>query len=104
DKTSYAFGESINVTFSGGPGNAKDWIGVYPLGTLPQPGSTIWGYVGGGGHTATTGVTAGTITLAAGSENNAGDWPLPVRDWIASFLFSDGYTSIGSIEFDVRAQ
>jgi phospholipase C len=101
-KTSYAPGEPIVVMFSGGPGNANDWIGVYPKGTAPHPGSTIWGYVGGGGHTATTGVTSGTITLAAGSENNAGDWPLASGAWTAYYLVADGYTSIASIEVDVH--
>jgi phospholipase C len=101
-QTSYVKGDPIVFTFSGGLGNPKDWIGVYPRNVAPHSGSTIWGYVGGGGHTATTGVTAGTITLAAGSQNNAGDWPLPVGQWTAYFLVNDGYTSIASVPFDVK--
>jgi phospholipase C len=96
-KTSYTAGETIVVTFSGGPGNARDWIGVYPAGTTPHPGSTIWEYVGGS-HTAGAALTQGTVQLGAGS----GTWPLTVGSWTAYFLVDDGYTPIGSIEFDVR--
>jgi phospholipase C len=95
-------GDPLVFTFAGGPANPKDWIGVYPRNVAPHSGSTIWGYVGGGGHTATTGVAAGTITLAAGSENNAGDWPLPVGSWTAYYLVNDGYTAIASVQFDVK--
>jgi phospholipase C len=101
-QTSYNFGDPIVVTFSGGPGNPKDWIGVYPRNATVKAGSTIWGYVGGGGHTATTGVSSGMITLAQGSQNNASDWPLPRGSWTAYFLVNDGYTSIASVEFDVK--
>jgi phospholipase C len=96
-KTSYAVGEAVVVSFTNGPGNAKDWIGVYPKGTSPHPGSTIWQYVNGT-HTATTGVTQGTVQLGAGS----GTWPLTVGQWMAYYLVNDGYTSIASVEFDVK--
>jgi hypothetical protein len=55
----------------------------------------------GGGHFATSGRTDGAITLTAGSENHAGDWPLHAGHWVAWFLVSDGYTSIASVEFTV---
>jgi hypothetical protein len=61
----------------------------------------IWGYVGGGGFTATSGRTEGAITLAAGSENHAGDWPLHAGRWVAWFLVNDGDTSVASVEFTV---
>jgi hypothetical protein len=96
-KTSYAVGEPIVVNFSGGPGNPKDWIGVYPKGTAPHPGSTIWNYVDGS-HTAGAGLSQGTVTLGTGS----GTWPLTVGQWMAYFLVNDGYTPIASIEFDVK--
>ena len=35
NKALYAPGESISVAFTNGPGNAKDWIGVYPENRLP---------------------------------------------------------------------
>jgi hypothetical protein len=102
DRTSYAPGDPIVVTFHDGPGNPRDWIGVYAKGVAPAPSSIIWGYVGGGGHTATTGVTDGTVTLQAGSENQAGAWPLAVGTYVAYYLVDDGYSSIASVQFDVK--
>jgi phospholipase C len=101
DKAAYAAGEPIAISFQNGPGHQKDWIGVYPRGTTPAPISTIFGYVGGGGHVATGGRTDGTITLSAGSENRAGDWPLKAGHWVAWFLVNDGYTPIASVNFTV---
>src|SRR5581483_8628423 len=100
-KTSFAPGESIVVTFANGPGNPKDWIAVYPKGVTPHSGSTIWSYVGGG-HTASAGLTQGTVTLDATSVNQASSWPLAVGSWTAFYLVNDGYSSIASIEFDVK--
>ena len=53
-KTTYKPGEDIVLTFSDGPGNAKDWVGVYKEGQTPgDVGSTLWFYVDGtdGGST-----------------------------------------------------
>lgn len=98
DKVTFAPNEDIVVHFSGGPGNPTDWIGVYPRTSAVQPGSTIWGYVGGGGHTASVGNTSGTITLGAGS----GAWPLAAgTSWSIYYLVADGYTSIAGTEFDI---
>jgi phospholipase C len=96
-KTSYAVGEPIVVTFSGGSGNPDDWIAVYPKGITPHQGSTIWSYVGGT-QTAGVGLSMGTVTLGPGS----GTWPLAVGQWMAYFLLDDGYTPIASVEFDVK--
>jgi phospholipase C len=100
-KPTYAPGEPLVVSFAGGRGNAKDWIGVYPMGVSPHEGSIVWGYVGGGGHTAGAGVRDGTITLGPGSENDT-NWPLPPGKWLAYFLVDDGYTALVSTEFSVR--
>jgi phospholipase C len=104
DKTSYASGETITATFSGGPGNPKDWIAVYPRTATPSPGSTLWNYCATNTHTATaTGVTSGTVTLSASSANNASSWPLPAgSQWTAYYLVNDGYTSIASVQFDIH--
>ena len=101
-KTSYDLGEPIVFTFAHGPGNPKDWIGVYALGDSPHASSIIWGYVGGNGHTASAGRTDGTISLAAGSQNNAADWPLHTGSWVAYFLVNDGYTPLASVQFDIH--
>ena len=104
DKTSFASGESITVHFSGGPGNPKDWIAVYPRTSPVQQGSTAWQYCASGTHTAPgQGVTSGTITLDATSVNNASAWPLAAgSSWTAYYLVNDGYTSVGSVQFDIH--
>lgn len=65
-KTSYTVGESIVINFAGGPGNAKDWIGIYTNGVTPDgnPASLDWRYTNG---TQTSGgnATAGSVTFPA---------------------------------------
>jgi hypothetical protein len=104
DKTSFASGETITAHFSGGPGNPKDWIAVYPRTDTPHSGSTAWNYCATNSHTATTAtVTSGTVTLGASSVNNATDWPLKAgSSWTAYYLVNDGYTSIASVQFDIH--
>jgi hypothetical protein len=93
DKSIYATNETIQVTFANGPGNAKDWVGIYPDGAVPGgPASTIWNYVNGS-HSATSGKTNGTIVFANGL-SNAGKW-------VAYFLLNDGYTQLASVAFTV---
>ncbi len=96
DATAYAVGQPIVASFVGGTGNAKDWIGVYPRGVPPHPGSTIWAYIGGG-HTASAAPFDGSVTLGAGS----GSWPLAAGAWTAYYLVDDGYTYLASFDFDV---
>lgn len=89
----YLPGEDIVVSFSGGPGGTKDWIGVYPTGTTPgSVGSTIWRYTdntqdGNIGH------TEGFVTFPGGL-NFAGDWT-------AFYLLDDAYETIAEVNFRV---
>ena len=65
--------EAISVAFAGGPGNPKDWIGIYPEGVTPgSTGSTLWNYVNGT-RTAGTGLREGSMTFGSGL-NLAGVW------------------------------
>jgi phospholipase C len=106
DKPTYAQGEAIHVTFTGGPGNQpKDWIGVYPYGpsgpTPPQPGSFAWEYIDGT-QTAGASPAMGTVTIDASSIGSMGTWPMPQGGYIAYYLLNDGYTSVASIDFNVQ--
>ncbi len=38
DKTEYAQNEPIVATFTGGPGNQQDWVGIYKKGRLREEG------------------------------------------------------------------
>ncbi|WP_193213472.1 fibronectin type III domain-containing protein [Luteolibacter marinus] len=77
EKSVFAPGEDIAVTYEGGPGLATDWIGIYKKGQNPGPvASTTWQYV-----TGTSGIRHFTTNLPAG-------------EWFAAFFTNDGYTEI----------
>ena len=89
----YYPGEDIVFSFANGPGNPKDWIGIYEEGQIPGgPTSTLWAYVDGtqDGNTAKT---DGTISFAQGL-NAAGNY-------VAYFLLNDGYGIMASNAFKV---
>jgi hypothetical protein len=91
--TEYATGEDITVYFSGGPGNSKDWVGVYPEGVVPgDVGSTRWAYVDGtqGG---VSGLSEGSVTFGGGVGS--------VGTWKAYLLENDGYTVLAEATFTV---
>lgn len=93
DHHAYLPGEAIVATFSGGPANPKDWIGVYPEAVTPgSQSSTIWRYVDGG--------TAGNAGLSAGSVS----WPNGLGfagPWTAFLLLNDGYDVLAQTTFTV---
>ena len=76
NKSSYLSGETINVSFGNGPGNSKDWVGLYRPDVTPgDVGSLVWAYVSGT-TTAGEGLTEGVITFAGG---------LPAGSYVALF-------------------
>lgn len=92
DHATYLPGEPIAISFANGPGNPLDWIGIYPDGRDPGPGSTAWLYVSGS-QTSGAGLKEGKVTFINGL-NLAGDWN-------AFLLVNDGYESVGSVKFSV---
>jgi hypothetical protein len=84
DKASYGSSEDIIASWTAGPGNTNDWIGIYPRGVTPSTGSSGWLYVNGT-TTATEGVVNGSVTFTPFSLPGAGDWT-------AWYLLEDGYT------------
>jgi hypothetical protein len=92
DKRVYAKGEKITVTFTNGPGNALDWIGIYPEGVTPAPSSTIYRYVDNT-TTGTTALTSGTVTFDNGL-------PIPGK-WVAYFLENDSYNALAQEAFTI---
>ena len=92
-RENYFPGEAISIAFSGGPGNPKDWIGVYPEGVTPgSTGSTLWNYVNGT-RTPGAGLREGAMTFGSGL-NLAGIWT-------AYLLVNDGYTVVTNASFNV---
>jgi hypothetical protein len=95
DKLVYAVLEPIDATFSGGPGNPTDWVGIYRPGQVPGNGvdfSTLWLYVNGT-QTADVGLTDAWVTFDPGL-SEAGAW------W-AGFFANDGYELLDSLAFTV---
>ncbi|TCP64415.1 exonuclease III [Baia soyae] len=82
-KQAYSTGEAIQINFNQGPGNAKDWIGIYRKGSANSP-SLDWVYVNGS-KTASSGVTQGLVTLNGVLEAGA---------YEIRFFANDGYTKI----------
>ena len=59
----YVAGSPITVDFNNGPGNPKDWVGLYRPDMTPGPdGSLKWSYVSGT-QTAGDGLTNGSVAL-----------------------------------------
>ncbi len=79
DKLQYKPNETITVTYSAGPGNAKDWVGIYKKGQTPGGiASTTWKYVNSGS------LVSGTLTFTLAT---AGEYYI-------TFLENDGYTEL----------
>ncbi|WP_026705258.1 fibronectin type III domain-containing protein [Flavobacterium soli] len=79
DTIAYALNTPINVSFTDGPGNENDWIGLYKITQTPSSSSPaqLWSYVGGD--------TSGTITFNG--------LTTPGR-YYATFLENDGYNEL----------
>lgn len=92
-KPAYGPGEAITIAFSGGPANAKDWIGIYPKGVTPgSTPSALWFYVNGT-QTASVGLAAGSVTFTGGLSKTG---PFDVH-----LLRDDGYSILASTSLNV---
>ena len=95
NKRIYLPSEPITITFTNGPGNRLDWIGLYKAGQTPGgPASTDYLYVDGttGGSKA---LTDGSVTFSKGLTATG--------DYVAFFLENDGYNVLASEAFTIKA-
>ncbi|MFT4538131.1 MAG: endonuclease/exonuclease/phosphatase family metal-dependent hydrolase [Planctomycetota bacterium] len=102
DQVSYAVGQQIVASFTDGPGNGRDWIGMYPTGEAPGLHNSIaWYYTNNSQNAgAGSGPTTGSVTFGVGS---APTWPLGVGSYSAYFLCCDGYAVAGlPVSFEVQ--
>jgi hypothetical protein len=84
--------ETIVINFSDGPGNAKDWIGIYKEDQLPGIGDyLIWSYVDGT-QSGNTGKKFGTVEFD--------DFFVP-GTYKAYLLEDNGYTILASSSFKI---
>jgi acid phosphatase type 7 len=75
-KTNYQMNEDIPVHYRFGPGNSKDWIGIYSYGDIPGQGpSKDWSYVTG---------DSGTVYLKVAETGN----------YFIAFFEDDGYSEL----------
>lgn len=90
DQASYDVGQDIVVTYAQGPGNATDWIGIYPADAVPgETDSTLWSYV------EAANPSQGAVTFTGGLGRSG--------DWVAYLLENDGYTILAQVAFTVIA-
>jgi beta-glucanase (GH16 family) len=85
-KFGYAPNATITINFSGGPGYANDWIGIYNHGAPNGPGypSLDWKTVNNTRTPTVTGITSGSITLAGRATPGTYDHPLDGYDLLAT--------------------
>jgi hypothetical protein len=94
EKQSYAPGEDIKVSFSNGPGNKDDWIGVYNAGERPGGVAVrLWLWADGTHVLAEVGeksVRDGSVVFDIVSDNeetpDVVDWPLAEGDYDVYFF------------------
>lgn len=101
DKSSYAVGEPITMSWDDGPANRWDWIGVYEADASNprQDDYLLWGYTGGHEAGALPPTVFGEMTLGPDSQGNP--WPLPPGDYHLHYLLADQYNSAGYIEITI---
>ncbi len=102
DKTVYAVGEPIEITWDNGPANRWDWIGVYRA-KKDNPNKDpylLWGYTGGHDSGALPPTVSGAMTLNQDSQGKP--WPLPAGKYVARYLLADQYESAGLVPFTVK--
>jgi hypothetical protein len=101
DRATYGVGEPIVVSWTDGPANRWDWIGVYEAAKSdPKVDSyLIWNYVGLHAAGTVPPSVAGSMTLDETAMGNP--WPLPPGRYVVHYLVTDRYRSIGSATFEV---
>ncbi len=102
DKSTYAVGEPIEISWDNGPANRWDWIGVFRA-KADNPNKDpylLWGYTGGHDSGALPPTVAGSMTLNGDSQGRP--WPLPKGKYVARYLLADEFQSAGLVPFTVK--
>jgi hypothetical protein len=101
DQRTYGRGEPIRVSWTDGPANRWDWLGVYKA-TAADPRTdsySIWAYTGLHASGTLPPSTHGSVAL--GPDTQGGPWPLPPGRYVVHYLLADQYRSAGSARFAV---
>jgi hypothetical protein len=102
DAPSYGVGDPITVSWTDGPANRWDWIGVYraDADNPHQDDYLVWAYTGGHDAGAIPPSTEGSLVF--GRDHQGRPWPLPAGAYTVHYLLTDQYNSAGSAEFTVE--
>ena len=93
DVSNYAETEEIIITFSDGPGNPKDWVGIYKFDMVAGEASSLaWLYVNGS-ETSGEGLTDGDLVFSDGL--------IEEGIYEARFFEDDSYTILAKATFTV---
>jgi hypothetical protein len=101
DDETHRVGEPIVVSWTDGPANRWDWVGVYEA-TKSDPkvdDYLLWNYTGLHASGAVPPSVSGSMTLDETAMGNP--WPLPPGRYVVHYLVTDRYRSIGSASFEV---
>ena len=101
-KRTYSRGEDIDVSWTRGPANRWDWLGVFAADASDpeEDDYLIWDYAEGHSAGTVPPRTEGEASLGSGSQGRP--WPLPPGDYVVHYLLADEYESAGSVELSVR--
>ena len=101
DQPEYEAGEPIEVSWTDGPANRWDWIGVYEASAADplKDDYLLWAYTGRHDSGTLPPSVAGSMTM--GPETQGKPWPLPPGDYVVHYLLTDQYQSAASAPFTV---
>jgi endonuclease/exonuclease/phosphatase family metal-dependent hydrolase len=85
-------GEPIVISFTQGPANRFDWIGLYERGADPL----IDYYLA---YRYTEAAVEGSVTFG---DEGYGPWPLPPGRYTAFYLLTDVYRQVASVDFVIK--
>ena len=102
DRETYRSGEAIEVSWTDGPANRWDWIGVYEAAKSDPKVDyyLVWNYTGLHASGTVPPLVAGSVTMDETAQGRK--WPLPPGEYVVHYLVTDLYRSIGSASFEVR--
>jgi hypothetical protein len=104
DRRKYKRGEPIEVSWTDGPANRWDWLGVYKAGAAdPRVDDyLIWAYTGLHASGTTPPSTEDEVTM--GPRTQGRPWPLPPGHYVVHYLLTDQYRSADRTRFIVTGR
>ena len=103
DRAIYEAGEPIVVSWTDGPANRWDWIGIYEAAKSDPKIDyyLLWSYTGRHASGTVPPTVAGSVTMDGEAQGDP--WPLPPGEYVVHYLLTDKYNSAGSATFEVTA-